>query len=280
MLARVEALFTSPGEGLAMRRRTRALSIPGVGLDGDRYATGNGYWSGDTKVSRDLTLIEAEAIEEVAAEIGSGLTFEDLRRNIVTRDVRLNDLVGKRFWIGSVLVEGTSLCEPCAHLARLARQPILRPFVHRGGLRANILTVGDIEAGAPIVLTAPRVGVGVLVRRDGRYLLGLRQGRRGPGTWSTPGGEVLASETVLACAVRELREETDLLGADPRVVGQSINLLDDGSRWYSVFVSVNVPGDREPSLLEPAKCKVWGWFDPSLLPEPLFPPVATLMGTG
>jgi ADP-ribose pyrophosphatase YjhB (NUDIX family) len=280
MPGRVEAIFTAPGEALPIRRRSRVLARPGIGLEGDRYATGSGYWSGDSKVSRDLTLIEGEAIEQVAAEIGIHLGFGDLRRNIVTREVRLNDLVGKRFWIDSVLVEGTSLCEPCAHIVRLARQPILRPFVHRGGLRANILTVGEIGEGAPIVLGAPRVGVGVVVRRDGRYLLGLRQGGRGSGTWSTPGGEVLASESVLACAVRELREETDLLGLRPRVVGQSSTLLDDGSRWYSVFVCVDVGGDHEPRLLEPAKCKAWGWFEPSLLPEPLFPPVAALMGSG
>lgn len=280
MSGRVEAVFTAPAEALPMQRRTRVLAKPGVGLDGDRYATRNGYWSGDSNVSRDLTLIEAEAIEGVAAEIGVELGFGELRRNIVTRGVRLNDLVGVRFWIGSVLVEGTALCEPCAHIARVAGKPILRPFVHRGGLRSNILTVGEIEEGASIDLTVPRVGVGVVVRRDGRYLLGLRQGRRGSGSWSTPGGEVLASETVLACAVRELREETDLLAEHPRVVGQSVNVLDDGTRWYSVFVSVEVRADNEPRLLEPAKCQVWGWFEPSLLPEPLFPPVAALMGPG
>lgn len=71
----------------------------GIGLEGDRYATQNGYWS-DTRVSRDLTLIEAEAIEEIATEIGVELGLGDLRRNVVTRGVVLNALVGRRFFVG------------------------------------------------------------------------------------------------------------------------------------------------------------------------------------
>jgi ADP-ribose pyrophosphatase YjhB (NUDIX family) len=280
MTGRVDAIFTAAAEALPVRRRTRVMARPGIGLDGDRYATGNGYWSGDTKVSRDLTIIEAEAIRDVAAELDVDLELGALRRNIVTRGVALNDLVGTRFWVGDVLVEATSLCEPCAHVARLAGAPILRPFVHRGGLRANILTVGEIEEGAAIELVAPQVGVGVVVRRDGRYLLGLRKGRTGSGSWSTPGGAVRSAETVLACAVRELQEETGLEAVHPRVVAQSVDTLDDGSRWHSIFVSVDVQPGSEPRLLEPDKCQRWGWFAPGLLPQPLFAPVAMLMSPG
>jgi ADP-ribose pyrophosphatase YjhB (NUDIX family) len=260
-----------------MRSQSRVTARPGGGLGGDRYATGTGYWSNDHKVSRDLTLIEAEAIEAVSAEIGEVIGFAAPRRNIVTRGVRLNDLVGARFRIGRLVVEGTSLCEPCAYLARITGKAILRPFVHRGGLRANILTVGEIAIGDPVDLMAPMVGVGVVVSRNGRYLLGLRRGGRGHGTWSTPGGSVLPTESVTGCAIRELREETGLIAENPRVVAQAVNRLDDGIRWDSVFVAVDVTTQDEPRLAEPDKCARWGWFEPGLLPKPLFPPVAAVM---
>jgi hypothetical protein len=101
MAGRVEAIFTAAAEALPVQRRTRVMARPGIGLDGDRHATGNGYWSGDRRVGRDLTLIEAEAIEDVAAKLGVDLELGVMRRNIVTRGVRLNDLVGTRFWVGA-----------------------------------------------------------------------------------------------------------------------------------------------------------------------------------
>lgn len=273
----VEGIFTAPSEALPVVRRERVVARPGVGLEGDRYTHGTGFWSGDLKVSRDLTLVEAEVAEDLSARLGVPLPASSLRRNVVTRGVRLNDLVGRRFRIGDVLAEGTSLCEPCAHLERVVGRPILRSLVHRGGLRANVLTVGELVTGAAIEPVQPNVGVGVLVKRDRRYLLGLRQKSRGHGTWSTPGGVVPPAEGVLACALRELREETGLLGTSPRVVAQAARTLDDGQQWHSVFVAVDVPRDHEPELREPDRCREWGWFEPLRLPEPLFTPVAAVL---
>jgi MOSC domain-containing protein YiiM len=117
-------------------------------LDGDRYAEAGGYWSANRKVSRDLTLVEAEVIEALGAEFGLAIEPGALRRNVVTRGIRLNALVGVRFWIGPVLVQGTRLCEPCDYLARLLGLPIVAPLAHRGGLRADILCEGEIIEGA------------------------------------------------------------------------------------------------------------------------------------
>lgn len=109
-------------------------------------------------------------------------------------------------------------------------------------------------------------------------LLGLRQGaERGRSTWSIPGGSVVRAETVLACALRELREETGLCGELPRVVSQAFNRLEDGCEWQSVFVAVDVPPEMEPELREPEKCAGWGWFEPKSLPKPPFAPVASLL---
>jgi MOSC domain-containing protein YiiM len=121
-------------------------AIAGVGLDGDRYAHGRGHYR-DDRVSRGLTLVEAEAIEALAREHGIELAAGETRRNLTTRGISLNDLVGRRFWVGDVLCQGTRLCEPCQYLADLTGKPLLRPLVHRGGLRADILSGGLIRQG-------------------------------------------------------------------------------------------------------------------------------------
>lgn len=137
---------------MSVVRRGRVVARPGFGLDGDRYATGNGYWSADPKVSRDLTMIETEAVESVIQNLAIPLDAGAFRRNVVTRDIRLNELVGVRFRIGSVLALGTKLCEPCEYLARLLHADVLRLLAHRGGLRVDVLTEGEITEGAEICL--------------------------------------------------------------------------------------------------------------------------------
>ncbi|MCW2963620.1 MAG: sulfurase [Actinomycetia bacterium] len=117
-----------------------ALAIAGCGLEGDRYAAGRGTFSGPGR-GYELTLVEAEVLEEI------DLPWEQARRNIVTRDIALNALVGHRFLVGSVECVGRRLAEPCSHLERLARPELLRPLVHRGGLRADILAGGLIKLG-------------------------------------------------------------------------------------------------------------------------------------
>ena len=97
-----------------------------------------------------MTLIEAEQIEWLAAETGIRLAPGETRRNLTTRGVRLNDLVGRTFRIGSLRAEGLRLCEPCAYLQDQLGQPILEPLVHRAGLRARLLDDGDIHVGDPI----------------------------------------------------------------------------------------------------------------------------------
>ena len=149
MSGRVDAIFTAPTAGAMTVRRDRVFARPGVGLDEDRYARGAGFWS-DRHVVRDLTLIEAEAIDGVCAALGVQLDAGLFRRNVVTRDIRLNDLVGVRFRIGSVQAVGTGPCAPCEHLQQVVGAPVLRPLVGRGGLRAAILDAGTIVVGAAI----------------------------------------------------------------------------------------------------------------------------------
>lgn len=136
----VAGLFISPHAEAPLVRIDRAVATEGRGLEGDRYASGHGTFSGPGR-GYQLTLIEAEALETV------GLAWEEARRNVVTRGVDLNALVGRRFLVGSVECVGRRLAEPCAHLEKLTRPGLLRPLVHRAGLRADILVGGTIEPG-------------------------------------------------------------------------------------------------------------------------------------
>jgi hypothetical protein len=122
-----------------------AFAVAGHGLKGDRYAAGHGTFSGPGR-GYELTLIEAEVLDEI------DLSWGQARRNIVTRDVALNSLVGRHFMVGSVECVGRRLAEPCAHLERLTRPGLLRPLVHRGGLRADIVLGGPIKLGDKVVL--------------------------------------------------------------------------------------------------------------------------------
>jgi MOSC domain-containing protein YiiM len=147
---RVEAIHIAPAGEAPMVAVQRVRAIEGVGLEGDRYATKTGTWSPDPRVDRDITLIEAEVIEDLAATDGIHLAPGETRRNVTTRGIRLDELVGRRFRVGGVVCEGTRLCEPCQHLTDQLGKPILRPLTHRAGLRARIVEGGEIEVGAEI----------------------------------------------------------------------------------------------------------------------------------
>jgi MOSC domain-containing protein YiiM len=134
-----------------MRPVDRVRAIAGVGLEGDRYARRTGNYSHDPKVDRDITLIEAEEIEDLASGSGIVLAPGESRRNVTTRGIRLNELVGRRFRIGEVECVGTRLCEPCQYLTDLLGKPVLALLVHRAGLRARILGDGEIAAGDEVV---------------------------------------------------------------------------------------------------------------------------------
>jgi MOSC domain-containing protein YiiM len=147
---RVEAIVVAPRAEAAMVRVDRAEARAGRGLAGDRYFDAQGTFSNHYARGHDLTLVAAEVLDTVEVA-GGPVTAEDARRNVVTRGVDLNALVGRRFRIGDVECFGQRLCEPCAHLERLtaaAGKPgTLRALVHRGGLRADVLADGEIAVG-------------------------------------------------------------------------------------------------------------------------------------
>lgn len=157
---RIVAIYTAVGSGHPMQLRTEVRAVPGRGLEGDRYFTDSGRFSEQRLPGREiteLTLIESEVVQYLRLEWGLDVEEADSRRNLVTRGVALNDLVGAQFDVGEVRLRGASLCEPCVSLVRSPQhRHLLRALAHKGGLRAQVLSEGTIKPGDP-------VGVPVLV---------------------------------------------------------------------------------------------------------------------
>jgi MOSC domain-containing protein YiiM len=149
----VEAIVVAPVAEAAMVAVERALARAGRGLEGDRYFARRGTFTNAHGRGHDLTLIEGEVLDALRLP-GGPLRAADARRNIVTRGIELNALVGRRFRIGDIECFGQRLCEPCAHLERLTAEAgkpgTLRALIHRGGLRADVLTDGEIAVGSAI----------------------------------------------------------------------------------------------------------------------------------
>jgi len=140
----IAAILVAPEAEAPLASVDEVRALAGRGLEGDRYASGQGTFSGPGR-GYELTLVEAEVLDEIE------LPWAEARRNVVTRGIGLNGLVGRRFKLGSAECVGRRLCEPCAHLEKLARPGLLRPLVHRGGLRADIVADGQIRVGDKLV---------------------------------------------------------------------------------------------------------------------------------
>ena len=127
-------------------------AVAGQGLEGDRYYSKQGTFTDNPNTTgRQVTLIESEAIDALERDYGVKIDCRDARRNIVTRDVALNHLVGREFRVGDVRMRGARLSEPCNHMASLVNEEqkdkIRLGLMHRGGLRADILNDGVIRVG-------------------------------------------------------------------------------------------------------------------------------------
>ena len=127
-----------------MRPLTEVRAVPGKGLEGDRYFSGTGTFSPTCqKPDFEITFIEQEQIEAFAQAAQLPFTAMQARRNIVTEGVRLNDLVEREFYVGEVRIRGIRLCEPCNYLATISFPETLKGLVHKGGLRAQVLSEGS-----------------------------------------------------------------------------------------------------------------------------------------
>ena len=134
----------------AMESLEEVRAIEGKGLEDDRYCKQVGSYSHHPGPDREVTLIEMEAIDALRRDYDTDLEPKDSRRNLTTRGVPLNHLVGREFTVGEVRLEGLRLCEPCANLVRMTAKGVLQGLIHRGGLRAQIVSGGTIRVGDPI----------------------------------------------------------------------------------------------------------------------------------
>src|SRR3989442_1093312 len=152
----VASLHIAPRAAAPMESVQSVRAVPGRGLEGDRYFLGTGLYSPKASHGgREVTLVEAGAVAALAAGAktagppgaGNTLPGAEPRRNIATSGVPLNHLVDREFWVGPVRMVGTRLCEPCKHLEDLTQKGVMAGLIHRGGVRARILSEGVIRGG-------------------------------------------------------------------------------------------------------------------------------------
>ena len=142
MAGRVEGIYIAARKKDRPQPVDRVRALAGRGLEGNRY-----FYDDDAPPGRALTLIAAEALAEGAAESGIPLDADESGRNVLTSGIDLNALVGERFRIGDVECIGVELCEPCTTLQAATRPGVIKAYVHRAGLNADILTDGEISVG-------------------------------------------------------------------------------------------------------------------------------------
>lgn len=148
MAGLVLGIAIAPTRGEELTALDEVEAVAGKGLAGDRYFVGEGSQRED----KQITLVEAEAFEHAAEEHGIRLGAHDLRRNVLTRGVALNDLVGKEFRVGPVRLRGVDLCDPCKGIEARNVPGTLKAFLKRGGLRAEIVEGGTLRVGDAVVV--------------------------------------------------------------------------------------------------------------------------------
>jgi len=148
----VVSLHVAPSAAEPIQSVGSVVAVSGRGVEGDRYFNQLGTYSNNPGTGRHVTLIENEAIDALLREYKIVLESSMARRNIVTHGIALNHLVEKQFNIGAVILRGTRLCEPCVHLEKLSQAGAMRGLIHRGGLRAEIVTGGTIRVGDEILV--------------------------------------------------------------------------------------------------------------------------------
>jgi MOSC domain-containing protein YiiM len=131
----VEGIFVGAVDEGPLEATEQVQVKTGAGIEGDRYG------------EKDITLFEAEAIEGLQADTGIELQPSEIRRNVMTRGVSLNDLLGHRIRVGEVEAVVTELCHPCNHLQKLTQPGVLSGLVNRGGLNADVVAGGAIRVG-------------------------------------------------------------------------------------------------------------------------------------
>ena len=157
-MGRVEAICIAPAGSTAMQQVENIEAVAGVGLAGDRYAKGIGFYSPrpTDPGAREVTLIEAETLDALRTS-GIQLAPVEHRRNLTVRGQALSELVGRRFTVGEAELEGIKDCPPCVHLEEMTGKQLVQALATSGGLRARIVVGGTIRVGDPLTSSVPEL---------------------------------------------------------------------------------------------------------------------------
>src|SRR5690606_20286865 len=156
---RLAGIFTAPHAAARMVARQRAELVAGVGIVGDRYASGRGTFSASHRTWQQVTLISAEALRDVAAQTGVVIGPEQTRRNLLIEGLELHRLIDRELRVGEVVLRGLRLCQPCRHLERLLGRPVRELLDGRGGLNTAVVRGGTIAVGDPVAPVSTAVAV-------------------------------------------------------------------------------------------------------------------------
>ena len=139
--------------GITSNNNKKIEEVESIEVLANKGVVGDRHFDNYNDPYCQLSLIEAENIDEYNLKFGLNIPYLDFRRNIITKGIKLNDLVGKRLLVGNVEVEGIDLCRPCRHLTEMLDQEnILKEFRRKGGLRCQILSSSKIKVGDTIKL--------------------------------------------------------------------------------------------------------------------------------
>ena len=139
--------------GITSTNNKKINNVESIKVIANKGVVGDRHFKDFNDPYCQLTLIESESIDYYNSKYGLNISYLDFRRNIVTKGIQINDLIGKKFHIGNVKVEGIDLCRPCRHLTEILNQGnIIKEFLRRGGLRCQILSSSVINIGDEILI--------------------------------------------------------------------------------------------------------------------------------
>jgi MOSC domain-containing protein YiiM len=153
-MAEIEAIFIAPGGSEPMQRLDEVRAIAHRGLEGDRYLTRTGYWSGVDEC--EVTLIEGEALDDIIDSIGLSVANGEHRRNLVTRGIRLSHLTGRRFTVGEAVFAYDRPRPPCRYIATITEPGMTKALGKRGGICARVVTSGIVRVGDAVEVEEPQ----------------------------------------------------------------------------------------------------------------------------
>lgn len=144
---RLLSIHIAPKGAAPMQELAEARLVAGQGIEGDRYMLGTGTYSPKPQPERQVTLIEVETLEALKRDHGLDLAPHEHRRNFTVQAVPLNHLVGRRFRLGEVVLEGVRLNVPCQYLDDLLGRRLFKPLTNRSGLNCIIVQGGVVRPG-------------------------------------------------------------------------------------------------------------------------------------